>query len=203
MLLDFQDNSIEYMPVALKSYSFVVVNSHINRELSESAYMNRVKECEEGLTILKKECNISTFREIELEMLDVLQNKNELYYKRLYHYVHENRRVLAVKECLQLGNAQELGNMLNESHESLRDMYEVSCSEIDYIIEISKEFDGWCGGRIMGGGFGGSTIHILSDDVIDSYSRHIVQSYCNKFGISPQVFPVSFSGGLETLQLKN
>ena len=114
--------------------------------------------------------------------------------------MHENKRVLAVKECLHLGNAQELGNILHESHRSLRDMYGVSCSEIDYIIEISKEFDGWYGGRIMGGGFGGSTIHILSDDVIDSYSRYIVQSYCNNFGISPQVFPICFSGGLESLQ---
>ena len=70
----------------------------------------------------------------------------------------------------------------------------------NYIIEISKEFDGWYGGRIMGGGFGGSTIHILADDVIDSYSRYIVQSYCNNFGISPQVFPICFSGGLESLQ---
>ena len=147
----------------------------------------------------KKECNISTFREIKLEMLDVLRNKNEICYKRLYHYVHENQRVIAVKECLQMGAANELGNILIQSHASLRDMYEVSCEEIDYIIKLSDNFDGWYGGRIIGGGFGGCSIHLLTNHKMEYYYDYITANYTKRYNIIPDILKVTFPGGLQNL----
>ena len=148
---------------------------------------------------IKNIYNISSFREITVEMLDVLSKESKLYYKRLSHYVYENQRVLAVKEYLQNGNTKQIGEVLYDSHKSLRDLYEVSCTEIDYIVEISKDFEGWYGGRIMGGGFGGSTIHILSKDSLEEYHRYIIDNYTDRFGIAPQFIPVSFSYGIEII----
>ena len=199
MIIDFQDNTIEYIPVLMQNSSWIVVNSHIKRELSNSSYIDRVMECKNGLTMLKKKYNINSFREITVEMLDALNRESALFYKRLSHYVYENQRVLKVKKYLQNGKTKQIGDVLTDSHYSLRDLYEVSCDEIDYIIKISKDFKGWHGGRIMGGGFGGSTIHLVANDRMQEYQGYVLDSYTNQFGIAPDFIPVVLSNGIENI----
>ena len=92
-----------------------------------------------------------------------------------------------------------MGKILNESHCSLRDLYEVSCKEIDYLFSISSNFDYWYGGRIMGGGFGGSMINLVKSGYEEEYSRFIKEKYLDKFGINADVFYVEFSNGVEVL----
>ena len=200
MVIDFQDDSIEYIPAILNDCTWIVVNSQVPRELSESAYLQRVKECNEGLKILKKESGISSFRDIDQPMLDLLKEKFDVLYKRLCHVTDENKRVLEMKNQLQKGAAEKVGAILKESHKSLKSLYEVSCEEIDYMIEMSENIDGWHGGRIIGGGFGGCCIHLVADGAVEDFTCHITESYRKKFHIIPEIMKVAFPGGFQYIE---
>jgi galactokinase len=104
-----------------------------------------------------------------------------------------------MKEQLILGNAKSAGEILSESHESLKSLYEVSCKEIDYIIEKSKLIEGWFGGRIVGGGFGGCSIHLVENKSEENFIDDITNNYNKKFNIVPQIMKVSFPGGLQSM----
>ena len=195
MFIDFKDDSIEYIPAILNDCTWIVVNSQVSRELSQSAYLQRVKECKEGLKILKKESGISSFRDIDYPALELLKEKPVILYNRLCHVVAENQRVLDMKDQLKGGTAEKVGAILREAHKSLRYLYEVSCEEIDYMIEMSEGMDGWFGGRIMGGGFGGCSIHLLENKAVEDFTHHIIENYRKKFQIIPEVMNVTFPGG--------
>ena len=194
MIIDFQDDSIEYIPAVLKNCSWFLVNSHIQRELSDSPYLQRVRECKKGLRLLKKYFGISSLREIDEFMLESLKDKSLILYNRLYHIMDENQRVLDMKKQLQKGASQKIGTILKESHESLKSLYEVSCNEIDYIIEISENIDSWYGGRIMGGGFGGCSIHLLANKGVKKFKNYITTRYREKYNIIPEFIEVKFTG---------
>ena len=110
--------------------------------------------------------------------------------------VAENQRVLDMKNQLQQGASQQVGTILIASHTSLRYLYEVSCDEIDYIIEISEDVDNWYGGRIIGGGFGGCCIHLVADKAVEDFTHHITVSYRKKFQITPEIMYVTFTEDL-------
>ena len=199
LMIDFQDNSIEYLPLLLNGRSWLVVNSQIQRELSESDYVQRVNECKDGLEILKGKFDITGFRDVDRKMLLELQMEHEVLYKRLCHVVDENDRVRDMKDQLVQGAADRVGALLRESHESLKSLYEVSCEEIDYIIELSENFDGWYGGRILGGGFGGCSIHLVADHVVEDYHSYITSNYTKKYNLIPDILKITFPGGLQYL----
>ena len=196
MMIDFQDNSIEYLPLSLNGCSWLVVNSGINRELSESEYIYRVKECRDGLEILKNRFNITGFRDIDKNMLPELESEHKVSHKRLRHLLDENNRVKEMKVQLKKGNKKRIGKILQESHESLRSLYQASCKEIDYIVQLSESFDGWYGGRIIWGGFGGCSLHLIADNMIEKYRKYISKSFGKKHGIKLDIIDVQFSGGL-------
>jgi len=196
MVIDFHDDHIEYIPVHINECSWLVVNSQIHRELSDTAFIQRMNECQEGLDILKDKFNINGFRDIEETMLLELQAEHEVIYKRLSHLIEENKRVNDMKDQIQKGSADNVGMLLKQSHESLKSLYQVSCKEIDYIIALSENFDGWYGGRIVGGGFGGCSIHLLTSHVVDEYNSYITTNYLKKFDLIPDIIKVSFPGGL-------
>ncbi len=110
--------------------------------------------------------------------------------------VAENQRVLDMKDQLQKGVAEKVGAILKDSHKSLRYLYEVSCEEIDYLIEISEGVDGWYGGRIIGGGFGGCSLHLIADNMIEKYRTYISKNFGKKHVTSSDIIGVQFTGGL-------
>ena len=199
MLIDFYDDAIEYIPSSLNKCSWLVLNSKVQRELSKSAYLKRVKECKEGLKILKREFNISSIRDLDLSMLRELKNKYNILYKRLFHVISENSRVKKMKIQLAKGSVEKVGTILRESHESLSSLYEVSCKEIDYMIQLSESFGGWHGGRIMGGGFGGCSIHLVAHRRVKCFIDYITAHYRERFHIIPEIMKITFPGGLEYL----
>ena len=196
LMIDFQDNSVEYLPASLIGCSWVVVNSLIQRELSENAYIHRVKECRNGLEILNKRFRINGFREIDKTMLPELGRAHNVAHKRLHHLLDENSRVKEMKVQLEEGNTIRVGEILQESHESLKTLYEVSCKEIDYIIQHSESFDGWYGGRIIGGGFGGCSLHLIRTNVVKIFSRYICNGFGKEYGFEPNIMRVNFQGGV-------
>ena len=100
---------------------------------------------------------------------------------------------------LQEGTVEMVGAILKESHKSLKSLYDVSCKEIDYIVELSISFDGWYGGRIIGGGFGGCSIHLVIDHEVENYYNYITSNYIKKYDIIPEIFKVTFPGGTQYL----
>ena len=138
-------------------------------------------------------------KEYRYKKNEILCKEYNVLFKRLCHVVDENQRVRDMKDLLKKGAAEKVGIILKESHKSLESLYEVSCKEINSIIEMSEEVDGWYGGRIMGGGFGGCSIHLVAYERVNEFTDHIMESYKGKFHIVPEIMKVTFPGGLEQL----
>ena len=198
MVIDFHDDTIEYVPILSNEYSWVVVNSCIQRELSESAYFERVNECRQGFKFLKNKFNIKSIRDIDNSMLKALRPGNKNLHDRLTHVMEENIRVNEMRYVLEKGDAIQVGLILRQSHESLKSLYEISCEKIDYIIKSSKSFSGWHGGRIIGGGFGGCSLHLLDTNEVNNYKNFIIERYKIQFGITPDIFKVNIVEGLQS-----
>lgn len=198
--LDFLNNSHSYIKSNLEGCDWVLVDSGIRRELVGSKYLERVEESQEAWSFIG---DASTLKEkiknIETKDICSLKDSNKMLYNRLYHVITENTRVKKMESALTLNQPKEAGSILTDSHLSLRDFYEVSCHEIDYIIEISKDLDYWYGGRIMGGGFGGSIICLLKSGAVQNYSDDIKCIYKKKFGYSLDIDSVLFTNGAEVL----
>ena len=199
MITDFKKNSIEYFPIISNKYSWIILNSKITRELSKSAYLNRVNECKQALEIIKSKFPITSFREIELFMLNEIKFEDEILYKRLLHVLNENKRVFQMKNCIINENIVQAGKILINSHVSLKNLYEVSCKEIDFIIQNSKNFDGWYGGRIIGGGFGGCSIHLINSTKKNEFVKYIFDKYLKKYKIKLDNFNIKFINGIRNI----
>ena len=199
MLIDFEDNDIKYFSQKLMKDSWVVVNSNIKRELSNSKYNERVAECTKGFNFLKKKSGIAKCGDIKKGVLDKYPIDNPVISKRIRHVVSENDRVEKMYKAILKNDTMQIGRILFESHQSLSSDYEVSCKEIDYLINCSSKVIGWRGGRIVGGGFGGCTIHLLDNTMIEKYSKIIDEKYFKKYRIHPDIFPVRFLGGAEVI----
>lgn len=107
--------------------------------------------------------------------------------------MEENNRVLDLKKYLLQGAVEKVGEVLKESHRSLSYLYEVSCSEIDYIIELSEHIEGWYGGRIMGGGFGGCSIHLLNNKSLIKFTNHVTKEFKSMYRINPEFININFA----------
>ena len=196
--LNFQKESFEYIDSNFSGCTWVIIDSMIKRELASSKYHERVNECKEALSIISNSMNKNiSFPDIKVEHICLI--KDSKLKNRIKHYINENSRVLGMEFAIFKNDKKLMGKILNESHCSLRDLYEVSCKEIDYLFLISSNFDYWYGGRIMGGGFGGSMINLVKSGYEEEYSRFIKEKYLDKFDINADVFYVEFSNGAEVL----
>ena len=194
MIIDFKFNKFDFIAVPKDKFSIIVINSLVYRELANSEYLERVKQCRDGLEIIKSKYDISDFRDLDIQMLDSLRH-NRILYNRLKHFIDENQRVRDMQ--LKLGDSHiEAGRILCSSHNSLKNLYEVSCEEIDYIIDISESFNGWRGGRIIGGGFGGCSIHIVDINMILDYQNYINKCFSKKYNYDLDILEVKYSSGI-------
>ena len=196
--LDFNTGSFHYIDSNFSGCSWIIIDSMIKRELASSKYHERVNECKEALDIISNSINKNIyFPDIKQEYIYLI--KDSKLKNRIKHYIDENSRVLEMELAISKNDNKLMGNILNESHCSLRDLYQVSCKEIDYLFLISSNFDYWYGGRIMGGGFGGSMINLVKSGYEEEYSNFIKKKYLDKFGINADIFNVEFSNGVEIL----
>ena len=200
LVLDFQDNEYRYIKNNSENITWVLVDSMIKRKLANSKYHERVLECRHAIRSLKSTYkDIHDFNNVDNSQLDSLMNIDETGYKRAKHIISENIRVHKMEEAIINQNIIEMGNILIDSHISLRDFYQVSCDEIDYLIDISSDFKDWYGGRIMGGGFGGNTINLIKENMENDYSNFIKKKYLEKFQIMPKIRTVNFSSGAKII----
>ena len=197
LVIDFYTLNHTYTNMNIKNGTWVIINSMVDRKLIKSKYNDRVNECSRGLKKINKFSGKSMMmNEITLQDLKIIKDDIVLY-NRLYHVVSENKRVISMQKSLDEGNLYDIGNILNQSHESLSKYYDVSCSEIESIIKISNNQKGFYGGRIMGGGFGGCTISLVETSKKDIFIENVISSFFNEYHYKIKVESVDFSDGLE------
>lgn len=191
--------SLETTPIPLDTSETVIVvcDTHVKHQLASSAYNERRADCERGVEILRQVLpGIRALRDVSLEdLLKYEQRLPETVRRRCRHVVTENARTLAAAAALSAGRMEELGRLMAGSHESLRDDYEVSCAELDALVEIASGLEGVVGARMTGGGFGGCTVNLVRRRALDNFREVASREYHRRFGINLSVYVVEASCG--------
>ena len=200
LVLNFSNNTYRHIQNNSSNCVWVLVDSMVKRKLASSKYHERVEECSNAIKIIRerkgKKINFNTMSDKDLSVLEKIDS---VAYNLAKHVVEENERVKRMEGAISKNDLNEIGKILIHSHESLRDLYEVSCLEIDYLIDISSKFKSWLGGRIMGGGFGGNTINLIREGDEMKYSKYIKKKYLDKFQIIPKIRIVNFTDGAKVI----
>lgn len=201
LLLDCRSLAFRYIPLPEEAV-ILIADSKIKHDLGESQYPIRRRQCTEAVEILKSKLpDIKALRDITLEELNA--NKDlltDILYKRARHVVGENNRVLRMAEALEKKDLKTAGDMMIQSHISLRDDYEVSCDELDLLVDLAMNSPGVFGARMSGGGFGGCIVALVEKGKEQSIEERIKQGYKKRFGQFPDVFTTGAATGAEVLE---
>lgn len=203
--LDCNTLDFEYHNADFKDYSLVLFDSNVKHSLFTSEYNNRRLECEEGLSIIRNHFpEIKTFRDCNEEQLLSIQDKmNEIVFRRVHFVVKEIRRVSEACEALDNGNIELLGQLLFDTHDGLSKEYEVSCPELDFIVEQAKKEETVIGSRLMGGGFGGCAITLIKKGNEKNVKEKFTSLYFDTFGIDLKIYDVKISNGTTLYKTTN
>ncbi len=197
LLLDCRSLEYEAVPIDLSDVRIVVCNSMVKHDLAASEYNTRRAECEEAVRRLATYLpGILALRDVEIEEFDVWADAlPDVIRRRANHVLTENARTLAVVESLKKGDPVQFGKLMYASHESLRDDYEVSCRELDWLVEIARQCAGVYGARMTGGGFGGCTVNLVVAGQVESFISSITEAYQSKTGLIAQCYVCQASDG--------
>jgi len=189
LLLDCRSLEFQLVPIPA-SLRLVVCNTMVKHDLATGAYNTRRAECEEGARLFATwDPAVRALRDVSLELLDqYLDDLPPLVGKRCSHVVRENQRALDAALALTEGNLLRVGTLMRDSHNSLRDLYEVSCSELDIMVEAAQDLPGFVGGRMTGGGFGGCTVNLVREEHAEDFAKRIAERYLQQAGITAQVY---------------
>lgn len=202
ILLDCNTLEYRYSKISMNGYKLVIGNTNKKRGLVDSKYNERRSECEEALRILKKYKNVSSLGELTEEDFESLKDKieNPIIRKRAKHAVLENIRTLKAVKTLENNDIKTFGELMNQSHISLRDDYEVTGIELDTLVEAAwDQKDNVIGSRMTGAGFGGCTISIVKEDAIDEFINYSTEKYEKIIGYKPSFYVVDISDGTRKL----
>ena len=197
IFLDTNTLKYEYAPVVLEDAKIVITNSKVKHSLVDSAYNDRRNECEQALKELQKAVDIKTLGDLTEEEFEAHKDaiQSEVCRKRAKHAVYENQRAIRAVQALKAGEIKTFGELMNASHVSLRDDYEVSCEEIDILVDLAWKIPGVIGSRITGGGFGGCTVSIVKNDAVDTFISSIGKAYQEKVGHDAEFYVVEIGDG--------
>lgn len=197
IFLDTADLSYQYAPLVLDGAKIIVTNSNVKHSLVNSGYNTRRSESEQALADLKKVIKIDSLGDLTEEEFEANKSaiSDAVCAKRAKHAVYENRRTIRAVEALKENNLKEFGELMNASHVSLRDDYEVSCDEIDVLVEEAWKVDGVIGSRITGGGFGGCTVSIVKDEAVETFKEKVGAAYRERVGKDADFYVVEIGDG--------
>ncbi|HUG34801.1 MAG TPA: galactokinase [Anaerolineales bacterium] len=196
LLLDCRSLEWQTLPLP-EDISIVIADTSVRRKLTSGAYNNRRAACEEAVRLLKQDLpSIQSLRDVSVEEFNQFEDKLPVEVAmRARHVVEEIERTKQVRAMLEAGNVQMVGRLMNQCHVSLRDLYEVSCPELDAMVEIAQSLNGCLGARLTGAGFGGCTVNLVLRERVDDFSRILAQTYEWKTNLKPEVYACRASQG--------
>jgi len=202
ILLDCKNITHQYFPLNLDEFKIVLINSAVHHSLAAGEYNIRRKQCEEGLNILKENLNINSFRDISdaSHIASFKDQMSEDVYKRCLFVIEEIQRTQQAAILLKENNLIGFGKRMFETHEGLSKLYDVSCNELDFLVEYAKTNKSVIGARLMGGGFGGCTINIVKENAAENFIHEISEAYLKKFNITPEAYMVETSNGTDAIK---
>ena len=203
LLLDCKTMEHQYFPLHLQGYKIVLINSKVHHTLVSGEYNIRRQRCEEGLAILKNQLNIQSFRDIT-RVEDLMQYKSgmtEKVFNCCLYVIEEIARAKKAAGLLQQDNLIEFGKLMYATHKGLSKLYEVSCEELDFLVDLAKKDSLVIGARLMGGGFGGCTINIVKEEAINQFIETTSKAYLRQFDIVAEAYIVATADGTRKLPL--
>ena len=197
IFLDCKDLSYKLVPLKIDGYKIVIANTNKKRGLADSKYNERRSECEDALNKLQ---TVADYEYLGVIPVDVFEEKkavigDETKIKRATHVVYECDRVLKSIEALNNNDVLEFGRLMNASHDSLRDLYEVTGIELDTLVDESRKIDGCIGSRMTGAGFGGCTVSIVREDMVETFKTEVEKNYTAKIGYAPSFYVSDLGDG--------
>lgn len=197
IFLDTADLSYEYAPVQLDGAKVVIACSNKKRGLGDSKYNERRAECEKALSEIQEKMEIQTLGDLDEEQFEQVKMtiQDEDRRKRAKHAVYENQRTIQAVKALQENDITTFGKLMNESHVSLRDDYEVTGKELDTLVEEAWKVDGVIGSRMTGAGFGGCTVSIVKDEAVETFMEQVGKAYKKKIGYAADFYAVEIGSG--------
>lgn len=190
LFLDCRTLEYQHIPLDLGKYQILICHSGVKHALVDSEYNARREECQIGLGVLQKHFNgIEALRDAKLEEAEFCKEEmGPKIFRRCRHVITENERVLASVEALQKGDLERFGRLMNASHDSQRDDYEVSCPEVDLLVDLARKTPGTLGARITGGGFGGCTINLVAGRALHDFTEGVLEEYQRLTKIEPHLY---------------
>jgi galactokinase len=182
--LDCQSLEYEYVPLKLEGYKILLLNTNVKHSLGSSEYNTRRAQCEQGVAWVKEDHpEVNSLRDVSMDMLHkYVEPKDAVIYQRCKYVVEEKERLLTGCEDLKKGDLKSLGKKMFQTHDGLSKEYEVSCAELDFLVDAVRNNPAVVGARMMGGGFGGCTINIVREEAIDALVKEAAQSYQKNMG---------------------
>ncbi len=201
ILLDCRSIDHQYFPLILDGYSLVLINTKVHHSLASSAYNKRRSQCEEGLMLMRADSPVKSFRDASKweNLLAYKETMGEEVYNRCLYVVQEIDRTQQAAKLLQQHDLKGLGKLMFATHEGLSKLYEVSCKELDFLVEQAKKNSSVIGARLMGGGFGGCTINIVANDAVESFISETLAAYKTQFGIDGEAYVVQTDDGVRRI----
>ena len=198
LLLDCRSLEWKTLPLP-EDVSIVIADTTVRRKLTSGEYNKRRSACEEAVRLLKPD--VRSLRDVSIEDFNRLANKlPDEVEKRARHVVEEIGRSDQAEALLEAGDVQSFGRLMNECHVSLRDLYEVSCPELNVMAEIAQSIEGCCGARLTGAGFGGCTVNMVANGNVDNFVQALAGRYESQTGLYPEIYVTGASNGAELLE---
>jgi galactokinase len=200
MLLDCRSQQVEQVPFADPDVTVVIANSNVKHELTGGEYAQRRQECERAAEVL----GVPLLRDAGVEQLAAARDRmDDVTFRRARHVIGEIGRTVSAAEAIRAGNWRTVGELMYASHESLRDDYEVSCEELDLLVEIARSVgfaSGLIGSRMTGGGFGGCTVSLVRTGIAADFAQQLHRTYSDRTGIEPSIFATRPTQGAMVLR---
>jgi galactokinase len=200
LLLDCRSLEFKLLPLSVEA-KLVICNTMVKHELASSAYNERRAQCEAGVKHLASVLpNVHALRDVTLERLEQYgRDLPEVVYRRCRHVIGENQRVLEAGDALERGDLEAFGQLMDDSHRSLRDDYEVSCAELDVMVDLAHKVTGVFGARMTGGGFGGCTVNIVAAGHVEEFKRAVGEGYEQATRLLPEIYVCDAANGAEEI----
>ena len=204
MKLDCRSLEYEYKPFKIDGYKIVLFNTNVKHTLSSSAYNTRRQQCEQGVAWVKEHHpEVNSLRDVTMQMLQgYVAPKDETVFIRCKYVVEEIQRLITFCEDLETNNIESLGVKMFSTHEGLSKLYEVSCKELDYLVDAVKDHPAVLGARMMGGGFGGCTINLIKDEAIENIIEELSVAYKRDMHLDLSAYVTTIQNGTEIINVK-